>query len=179
MLAKYKSAGNLNISSRKAQKTFVKIPEEKENSLIFAMEIFSDCFEQFMAVCFDDKIEVDSFQLNFVKFCFKMKNGLQIFTYFTDTYVQLSRSVDSKNLEIFCQKIRWFSLKLCTQFTSELEHYCESCYTAETWELETDYSSTRIFASILYSASYLMKTISTFLQFYGKLVLSVLILGFG
>ena len=92
---------------------------------VFAMEIFTDAFEQFITIHFSDNTPTDSTsQMDFVRFIFKVKNGHQIFTSVTDVYTQSSRSIEVKNLELFCQKIQWASLKLTTQFIDEMEHFC-------------------------------------------------------
>lgn len=166
ILARYRSGGNLDVASKKAIKVFIRIPDEKSNSLRFAMEIFTDAFEQFITIHFSDNTPTDSTsQMDFVRFIFKVKNGLQIFTSVTDVYTQLSRSIEAKNLELFCQKIQWASLKLTTQFIDEMEHICSAYFQLEDWKLEADYSCTHMFACILYGISFLIKVYSAFCSF--------------
>ena len=106
-----------------------------------------------------------SFQNEFVKYAFNVKDSIEIFSSITDSFVILSSSLEASSLEIFNQKIKISSLLFCKTFIDMIELYCKSYDNWEDFQMEADYSCSCTVSIISNSIIYLIKAYSTLCSF--------------
>ena len=117
-----------------------------------------------------------SFQDEFVKYAFNIKDSIEIFSSITDSYVILSSSLEASSLEIFNQKIKISSLLFCKTFIDVIEVYCKSYDNWENFQMEADYSCSSTVSIISNSIIYLIKAYSTLCSF--EVINLLIVIGF-